>query len=63
MFQTTPMGRAAGADAPHSAGNAKRNGKVRYLLPDFPNGTVRASRATSWPYFWTVTTAVCVSMA
>ena len=63
MFQTTPMGRAGSSHATVLAGNAKRNGKVRQDMPHFPNDAARARRATSWPYFWTVTTAVCVSMA
>jgi hypothetical protein len=35
-FQKLHMGRAAGAHATRSAGNAERNGKVRQGMPDFP---------------------------
>ena len=41
----------------------KERGKVRQGMPDFPNAAARARRDTSWPYFWTVTIAVCVNMA
>jgi hypothetical protein len=49
--------------APVSHNAKKKMGKVRHGMPDFPNSAARVGRAFSWPYFWTVTIAVCVNMA